>query len=153
MMMMIMMMIWLDWTSLPFWTKYVPILYIQNLLFVSICYSDFVQICLDSQKFRIPQSTSQWKGWLFSFLHEKMRLPGWYWCEIWLLRGRDYFVDHNCFPINVDRYAVDGNFLYQSEGMGDDNSLVCTCTCCSQMGCGTNLCECSRFLMFSILQI
>nr|CAD1820779.1 unnamed protein product [Ananas comosus var. bracteatus] len=44
-------------------------------------------------KFQIPQTTNWWKRKIFLFLREKLRLPG-------ML------------------YPVDGNFLYQSKGVG-----------------------------------
>lgn len=39
------------------------------------------------------------------------------------------------------RYPVDGNFLYQSKGVGLHYLVVFIGSCCSQMGFGAHLCK------------
>lgn len=117
-----------------------------------LLYTVFLSVCLFSyfsllQKFQLPQSSSRWKRRLYSFLHNKLKLPGNHLVDLRPLLKVNYLLTELSL-IFCNRYPFDGNFHSQSKDVGYYYLVVYLGTSCPQMGSWTPICKFPSFSWF-----
>ncbi|WVZ26414.1 hypothetical protein V8G54_004958 [Vigna mungo] len=80
-------------------------------------------------KFRLPHSSSRWKKWLYTFLHDNLKLPASAVCVTIICLLAD-----NLNWVIQQVYAL---FQASSEGVASHNFVVYPCSCRPQMGSRT----------------